>query len=53
MQLVAVTEVDFHSIGSGQMGPVVSRLRQLFFEIVRGKSPKYRDWCMPVYTAAE
>ena len=49
VQVVAVTEVDFHPIGSGQMGPVVSQLRELFFNIVRGNSPKYRHWCTPVY----
>jgi branched-chain amino acid aminotransferase len=49
VQVVAVTEVDFHSIGSGQMGPVVSQLRELFFNIVRGNSSKYRHWCTPVY----
>ena len=49
VQVVAVTEVDFHPIGSGQMGPVVSQLRKLFFNIVRGNSPKYRHWCTPVY----
>ena len=49
VQVVAVTEVDFHSIGSGQMGPVVSQLRELFFDVVRGNSSKYRHWCTPVY----
>ena len=49
VQVVAVTEVDFHPIGSGQMGPVVSQLRDIFFDIVRGNSPKYRHWCTPVY----
>lgn len=49
VQMVAVTEVDFHPIGGGKMGPVVSQLRELFFEIVRGQSAKYRHWCTPVY----
>jgi hypothetical protein len=31
------------------MGPVVAELRDLFFEVVRGRSPKYRHWCAPVY----
>jgi branched-chain amino acid aminotransferase len=51
VQLVAVTEVDFHPIGGGRMGPIVSQLRQLFFHIVRGRSAKYRHWCTPVYPA--
>lgn len=49
VQLVAVTEVDSHPIGGGRMGPVVGQLRGLFFDIVRGRSSKYRNWCTPVY----
>ena len=49
VQIVAVTTIDSFQIGSGQMGPVVGRLRELFFDIVRGRNPKYRHWCVPVY----
>jgi hypothetical protein len=31
------------------MGPVVSALRSLYFDVVRGKSPQHRHWCHPVY----
>jgi branched-chain amino acid aminotransferase len=53
VQLVAIIEIDSFTIGSGEMGPVVSRLRKLFFDVVRGRVPKYRDWCTPVYPIAE
>jgi branched-chain amino acid aminotransferase len=49
VQVAAVTEIDFKQIGSGKMGPVVTQLRELFFDVVRGKSPKYRHWLTPVY----
>ncbi|MBN1317948.1 MAG: branched-chain amino acid transaminase [Anaerolineales bacterium] len=49
VQVAAITEIDFKKIGSGKMGPVVTQLRELFFDVVRGKSPKYRHWCTPVY----
>jgi len=49
VQIAVVIEVDHYSIGAGRMGPVTGQLRQLFFDIVRGKSPKYRHWCTPVY----
>ena len=26
-----------------------ARLRKIFYDVVKGKSPKYRDWCTPVY----
>jgi branched-chain amino acid aminotransferase len=49
VQVAAVTSVDHHKIGSGVMGLVVSSLRELFFDIVRGKNAKYQHWLEPVY----
>ena len=49
VQIVAITEVDHRPIGSGQMGPVTAKLRQLYFDVVRGKVARYMDWCTPVY----
>ncbi len=50
-QIAAVTKVDHRPVGSGSMGPVTTRLRDLFFQVVRGKEGKYRDWCTPVFAA--
>lgn len=52
-QITAVTRVDYRTVGSGQMGPVTSRLRDLFNEVVRGKASKYRHWLTPVYEEGE
>lgn len=49
VQLAAITQVDHRPIGTGTIGPVVSRLRELYFAVVRGQNPKYRHWCKPVY----
>jgi branched-chain amino acid aminotransferase len=49
VQIAAITRVDHRPIGSGRMGPVVGELRDLFFDAVRGRLPKYRHWCVPVY----
>jgi branched-chain amino acid aminotransferase len=49
VQIAAITRVDHRPIGSGRMGPVVSALRSLYFDVVRGKSPEHRSWCHPVY----
>lgn len=49
VQMVAVVEIDSYPIGNGVMGPAVTRLRRLFFDMVRGKVPQYRHWCTPVY----
>ena len=48
-QIVAITQIDYRKIGSGIMGPVTQKLRDLYFNLVRGKVSKYRQWCYPVY----
>jgi branched-chain amino acid aminotransferase len=49
VQIVAITEVDHRKVGDGTMGPVVRQLRQLYFDLVRGKIAKYCGWNVPVY----
>jgi branched-chain amino acid aminotransferase len=49
MQLAAVTKVEHRNIGTGQMGEMTRTLRDLFFNVVSGRVPKYRDWLDPVY----
>jgi branched-chain amino acid aminotransferase len=48
-QVVSVTQVDHRNIGSGEMGPITTRLRQLYDDVVRGRVAKYRGWNEPVY----
>jgi branched-chain amino acid aminotransferase len=50
VQIAAITQVEHRPIGTGKIGPVVSHLRELYFDAVRGKNPRYRHWCTPVYT---
>jgi branched-chain amino acid aminotransferase len=47
-QVVAITKVDHRPIGTGTMGPVVSKLRDMFEEVVRGRNQKYSHWNMAV-----
>lgn len=49
-QVTAVTRVDYRAIGSGEMGPITTRLRQVFEQVTLGRNPKYRRWLTPVYT---
>jgi branched-chain amino acid aminotransferase len=49
VQVAAITLVEHRPVGMGALGPVVTRLRHLYFDVVRGKNPKYRQWCTPVY----
>jgi len=49
VQIAAITRVDHRPIGSGSMGPVVTRLRDLYFKVVSGRVEKYRHWNQPVF----
>jgi branched-chain amino acid aminotransferase len=49
VQLVPVVSVDRRPVGDGEIGPITRQLRDLYFDVVRGKVPKYRGWCVPVY----
>jgi branched-chain amino acid aminotransferase len=45
--LTPVVEVDRRSVGTGRPGPITSKLSELFYDCIRGKSEKYRNWCTP------
>ncbi len=49
-QIAPVVRVDHRPIGNGKVGPISSALQQLYFDIVRGRIPEYREqWCTPVF----
>lgn len=48
-QVSAVTKVDYRPIGTGEMGPITSKLRDIFAEIVTGNNPDYSGWNIPVF----
>ena len=48
-QVSPVVEVDRRPIGDGRVGEFTHELQHLYFSAVRGESPRYRDWCLPVY----
>jgi branched-chain amino acid aminotransferase len=45
-----ILEIDHRPIGDGKVGRVTKQLQQLYFDVIRGKNPKYLHWCTPVYT---
>ena len=45
--LTPIIEIDRREVGNGRPGPITSRLSSLFYDAIRGKSPKYRHWCTP------
>ena len=52
-QISAITAVDHRPIGTGKLGDITARLRKLYFDVVRGKVAKYREWCHPVYEVSQ
>lgn len=49
VQIAAITKVEHRTIGTGAMGEITQKLRDLYFDVVQGKVVKYRDWLTPVY----
>lgn len=49
VQIAGVTEIDHRTIGSGKMGPITAKLQEVYFQAVRGRDARYREWLTPVY----
>jgi branched-chain amino acid aminotransferase len=49
VQIAAITEIDHRPVGTGQIGPIVKQLSDLYFSIARGEREDYKDWVEPVY----
>ena len=49
VQVAAITRVEHRPLGTGSIGPVGTALREIYFDVVRGKNPRYQGWCTPVY----
>ena len=45
--LTPIVEIDRRKVGTGQPGPITSKLSELFYDAIRGKSEKYKAWCTP------
>ena len=48
-QVSPVIEVDRRPIGTGKVGEFTQELQNIYFGAVRGETPKYKDWTIPVY----
>ncbi len=49
VQIAAITNVDHRPVGTGKLGSLTGELRRIYFDIVRGRTSKYRNFCVPVY----
>ena len=52
VQIAPVTTVDRRKVGNGEVGPIAGALQRMYFDVVRGRNPKYMDWLTPVKSAA-
>ncbi|MDR1167691.1 MAG: branched-chain amino acid transaminase [Heliobacteriaceae bacterium] len=47
-QILPVTSIDNRKTGSGKIGEITKELQKIYFDVVRGKVPKYKKWCLGV-----
>ena len=48
-QVSPIVSIDNRDLGDGTVGPIAKDLQKLYFDVVKGRVPKYKKWCMPVY----
>lgn len=48
-QISPITSIDNRQLGNGKVGAISKELQKLYFDVVRGKVEKYKNWCMPIY----
>lgn len=49
VQLAAITKVEHRPIGTGKMGEITRKVRDLQEALLYGRLPAYRHWLTPVY----
>ena len=49
VEVTPIREVDLRPVGKDGDWPIMRRLQSAYFDIVKGKNPKYRRWLTPVY----
>lgn len=53
-QVAPVVSVDRRPVGDGKIGSISQKLQDLYFDVVRGRYPEYREqWCTPVYASVQ
>jgi len=47
-EVMAVTKIDYRPVGVGVMGPITTKIRGLYDDVVRARNPKYKNWNVEV-----
>ncbi len=50
VQISPVVELDHRPVGNGTVGPISRRIRDAYFDAVRGRTPAFRHWVTPIPT---
>ncbi len=48
-QVSPITQIDHRPVGDGKIGPIATKLQELYFNVVKGNVDKYKKWCTPIY----
>jgi branched-chain amino acid aminotransferase len=48
VQISPIASIDNRPVGDGRPGPISMRLREIFFDTVRGRNPRYAHFLTPV-----
>ena len=48
-QVSPIIKIDHRDLGDGKIGPISKKLQDLYFDVVKGKVNKYKNWCTPIY----
>lgn len=51
VQVAWIETIDGRPVGDGTCGPITAQLRDIFFNVVRGKDPRYASYLTPVRRA--
>lgn len=47
-QIAPITSIDNRQVGNGEIGNIVTDIQRIYDDVVRGKVPKYKEWCVCV-----
>jgi branched-chain amino acid aminotransferase len=48
-QISPIIQVEKKKISNGKVGPITTKLQEVYFKAVKGEIPKYKNWLTPVY----
>jgi branched-chain amino acid aminotransferase len=47
--ITPISEIDHRQIGDGKVGEITIKLKELYFDVIKGNNAKYLGWCTPAY----